>query len=84
MHRPQATFAVDGAVIRELRMEQGDDIAALADRAGISRSYLTQLELGVRRNMRPPTYTALRTAMGLPPGSKKLLATCEDERNEVT
>lgn len=84
MHRPQTTFEVDGAVIRELRMQRGEGIAALADRAGLSSSYLSQLETGVRRHMRPPKYTALRTAMGIDPGDTQLLVTSEDERNEVT
>lgn len=82
MHRPPTTFQVDGRVIRALRMNNGESVAALADRAGISRSYLTQLELGYREHMRPPKYTALRTAMGLTPNDEQLLAPTEDPNPE--
>jgi transcriptional regulator with XRE-family HTH domain len=85
MHRPPTTFEVDGAAIRELRMSRGEDIAALAARAGISRSYLSLLETGRRRHMRPPKYTALRTAMGIEPDDEQLLAPTEDsDPEEVT
>jgi transcriptional regulator with XRE-family HTH domain len=74
---------VDGAQIRKLRMAAGLTIAVLAGRAGISVSYLTCLELGIKRRMRPPTYAALRAALGLQPDDEQLLATTED-REEVT
>lgn len=68
------TFEVDGAAIRELRKSRGIPVADLARTAGISRSYLTRLEIGVRRQMRPPTYVALRTALGVPHEDTQLLA----------
>lgn len=74
MKAPQPTFEVDGTAIRELRMSRGIQIADLARTAGISRSYLTRLEIGVRRHMRPPAYVALRTALGVPPEDTQLLA----------
>ncbi|MFF2405764.1 helix-turn-helix domain-containing protein [Streptomyces sp. NPDC058092] len=77
MKAPQPTFEVDGAAIRELRMSRGIRIADLARTAGISRSYLTRLEIGVRRHMRPPAYVALRTALGVPHEDTQLLATGE-------
>lgn len=55
-------------------MSRGIPIADLARRTGISRSYLTRLEIGSRRFMRPHTYTALRAALELPPDDKQLLA----------
>ncbi|MGW1127496.1 helix-turn-helix domain-containing protein [Streptomyces sp. NPDC002526] len=73
-----ATYEVDGAAIRELRMSQGIQIADLARSAHISRSYLTRLETGVRRHMRPPAYVALRAALGVHPTDTKLLARSED------
>ncbi|MFD9047621.1 helix-turn-helix domain-containing protein [Streptomyces zaomyceticus] len=78
MQAPRPTFEVDGAAIRKIRMSRGIQIADLARRTGISRSYLTRLEIGVRRNMRPPTYTALREALGLPPTDTQLLVESED------
>jgi transcriptional regulator with XRE-family HTH domain len=68
------TYEVDGSAIRELRKSRGIRIADLARTAGISRSYLTRLEIGVRRQMRPPTYVALRTALGVPHEDTQLLA----------
>jgi transcriptional regulator with XRE-family HTH domain len=49
-----------------------------AAQAGISRPYLSQLETGARRDMTPPTYTALRTALQLKATDHRLLATPED------
>lgn len=74
MKAPRATYEVDGAAIRKIRMSRGIPIADLARNARISRSYLTRLETGVRRQMRPPTYTALRGALGIPPDDEQLLA----------
>ncbi|MFD0146177.1 MULTISPECIES: helix-turn-helix domain-containing protein [unclassified Streptomyces] len=77
MQAPRPTFEVDGAAIRKIRMSRGIQIADLARRAHISRSYLTRLEIGVRRHMRPPAYAALRAALELPEDDEQLLATRE-------
>lgn len=74
MTAPRPTYEVDGTAIRETRMSKGLKTADLARTAGISRSYLTRLEIGVRRHMRPPAYVALRSALGLPPNDTQLLA----------
>lgn len=58
-------------------MSSGIEMADLARRTGITPSYLSRLETGVRRHMRPPKYVALREALGLPPDSKQLLANGE-------
>jgi transcriptional regulator with XRE-family HTH domain len=66
-------------------MSRGQATAAHASQAGISRSYLTQLEIGIRERMRPPAYTALRTALGLAPDDEQLLAKSEGRKpDEVT
>lgn len=78
MQAPRPTFEVDGAAIRKIRMSRGLPIADVARRTGISRSYLTRLEIGVRRHMRPHTYAALRSALELPPDNTQLLADSED------
>lgn len=77
MTAPRATYEVDGAAIRKLRMARGIQIADLARNARITRSYLSRLETGVRRQMRPPTYTALRTALGISADDEQLLAQSE-------
>ncbi|MFE0699163.1 helix-turn-helix domain-containing protein [Streptomyces sp. NPDC058872] len=79
MQAPRPTFEVDGAAIRKIRMSRGLPIADLARRTGITPSYLSRLETGGRRNMRPPKYTALREALGLPPDSPQLLAHSETD-----
>ncbi|GAA2225090.1 hypothetical protein GCM10010400_77470 [Streptomyces aculeolatus] len=64
MHRPQPFFEVDGDAIRRKRMDLGLDTEVLADSAEISRRYLSHLENGTRRRMRPGKYAALRAALG--------------------
>lgn len=76
MHRPPPTFEVNGTAIRTIRMHLGLDLAECSRQAGISKSFLTQLELGLKRHMRPPTYTALRTV--LKATDRQLLAPHED------
>lgn len=63
MHKTPATFQVDGAAIRTRRKALGLSQAQCAARAGIARAYLSQLENGVRQEMRPPTYARLRSAL---------------------
>lgn len=63
MHRPPATYQVNGAAIRETRKRQGLGIREAAEAAGISRSYWQRLETGIREQMRPPTYAALRRTL---------------------
>ncbi|MFJ2731446.1 helix-turn-helix domain-containing protein [Streptomyces sp. NPDC087317] len=77
MTAPRATYEVDGAAIRRLRMERGFQIADLARTARITGSYLSRLETGVRRRVRPPTYAALRTALGVEADDDQLLAPSE-------
>lgn len=64
MHQPP-TFEVDGDAIREERMRAGLEISEVAERAGISRRYLSHLENGTRMRMRPSRYAALRTALNV-------------------
>ncbi|EYT83963.1 DNA-binding protein [Streptomyces sp. Tu 6176] len=73
MTAPRATYEVDGAAIRKARMARGMTTADLARTARITRSYLTRLELGVRRHMRPPAYQALRTGLGIEADDEQLL-----------
>lgn len=70
---PATTYQVDGAEIRTRRKELGLSQAECAATAGIARPYLSQLELGIRRHLRPPTYKALRTTLQIPPDDRRLL-----------
>lgn len=82
MERPQPTIQVAGAAIRTRRKQLGlsrDDCAAAA---GISGPYLSQLENGARREMRPPTYTRLRTALQIQPDDRQLLAPPEEQHGK--
>jgi transcriptional regulator with XRE-family HTH domain len=74
MHRPPATYRVEGTAIRARRMDLGLTQAECASRAGITRPYLSQLETGAREHMWPPTYKRLRTVLRVPAKSKRLLA----------
>jgi transcriptional regulator with XRE-family HTH domain len=62
MQQPQ-TFVVDGAAIREERMQAGLTQTELARQAGISPRYVSHLENGTRNRMSPPRYIALRQAL---------------------
>ncbi|MEH0629877.1 helix-turn-helix transcriptional regulator [Streptomyces stelliscabiei] len=81
MDRPQPTFQVDGAAIRERRMELGMTQAMCATAASISRSYLAEIEGGLRRRMRPPKYAGLRTALRIQPNDRRLLAPTPQEQH---
>lgn len=63
MEQPRSTFHVQGAAIRARRMDMGLEVSALAAMAGISRRYLSHLEIGTREHMKPSRYVALRKAL---------------------
>jgi transcriptional regulator with XRE-family HTH domain len=84
MERPQPTFQVDGAAIRTRRKELGLTRDQTAQRAGISGPYLSQLETGARRDMRPPTYKRLRTALQVPLNDRRLLTPPESQHRKDT
>ncbi|UNZ20570.1 helix-turn-helix transcriptional regulator [Streptomyces sp. 891-h] len=63
MEQPPATYQVNGAAVRHIRMRHGLDQKQAARAAGITASYLSRLETGTRTQMRPDTYAALRTAL---------------------
>jgi transcriptional regulator with XRE-family HTH domain len=76
MHRTPTTFQVDGAAIREKRKTAGVETSELAERAGISRRYLSHLETGTRSQMRPGPFTRLCRALGA--AENELLAPRQD------
>lgn len=56
---------VDGAKLRELRKVRGENLRMFAARAGITVQYLSQIELGVRRRVSPPTFVKICDALGV-------------------
>lgn len=81
--RPPATFPVDGAAIRKRRKGLGMTQVMCAEAAGISRSYLAEIEAGHRNQMRPPSYAGLRTALQIDPDDEQLLAPSREHRKET-
>lgn len=82
MHRPPATYRVEGTAIRARRMDLGLSQAECASRAGITRPYLSQLETGAREHMWPPTYKRLRTVLDVPAEDPRLLAPSEEQHRK--
>lgn len=80
MEKPHPTFQVNGAALRRHRMRQGLSIKQVASVAGISRSYLSHLEIGARTRMSPGAYVRLREALRAHDDS--LLARPEDAHRE--
>jgi transcriptional regulator with XRE-family HTH domain len=75
MHQPPTTFEVDGAAICSKRMQAGLEVQQLADRVGITASYLRKLERGDRKHLSPSYYVRLRAALDAT--DEELLATTE-------
>lgn len=63
MAQTPTTFQVDGTAICTKRMNAGMEVQQLADKAGITASYLRKLERGSRTRMKPATYVRLRAAL---------------------
>lgn len=83
MDRPPATYQVSGAALRKTRMRLGLLPRQVAEAAGLSRSYIQRLEDGTASgHMRPPSYAALRTALGIAPDDDQLLASPEEPEQE--
>lgn len=59
----RSTVEVNGAEIRRLRKHAGLDMDVLASLLGISANYLSRIETGTRRRVRPSIYGALREVL---------------------
>ncbi|MFF8482398.1 helix-turn-helix domain-containing protein [Streptomyces antibioticus] len=81
MDAPQPTYQVVGAAIRTRRMTLGLTLRQCARQAGISHSYLSEIETGLKGDMRPPTYAALRTALQIQPNDRRLLLPTPEEQH---
>jgi transcriptional regulator with XRE-family HTH domain len=62
---PPATVEVNGYALREIRVRGGVDIAPMAEQIGVSRSYLTKIELGHNTRVSPGVFNALLQALSL-------------------
>jgi transcriptional regulator with XRE-family HTH domain len=60
----RSTVEVDGPAIRAIRKLQGLDMSELANQAGITANYLSRIETGTRRRVRPSVYAAIRRHLG--------------------
>lgn len=81
MDAPQPTYQVDGAKIRNRRMELGLNLRQCARQAGISHSYLSEIETGLKWKLRPPTYAGLRTTLQIQPDDRRLLLPALEEQH---
>ena len=82
MDRPQPTYQVDGGAIRQRRMELGMTLRDCATAAGMSHSYLSEIETGLKSDMRPPKYAGLRTTLQIQPDDRRLLTPREDQHGK--
>lgn len=71
------TLSIDGTKLRELRKLMGDDLKGFAARAGITFQYLSQIELGRRRRVSPPTFVRICNALGVT-NRREMLASSPD------
>jgi transcriptional regulator with XRE-family HTH domain len=60
----RSTVEVDGPAIRRIRKLAGLDMSTLAAQVGITANYLSRLETGTRRRVRPSVYAAIRQHLG--------------------
>lgn len=84
MDKPPATYQVKGAAIRIRRMQLGLTLRGCARAAGLAHSYLSELETGIKEDMRPPKYAALRTALQIQSDDPQLLTPHEEQHGRET
>lgn len=82
--RPRATRAlpttavpINGAALREIRKRSGVSVADLAKEIGVSRPYVTKIEVGHSRRVSPEVYARLLKALDIRTYGA-LLAAAED------
>jgi transcriptional regulator with XRE-family HTH domain len=76
------TVEVDGGEIRRERLRNGMEMADLAEAAGITANYLSRIETGTRRRLRPSKYAALCAHLDAP--HDRFLARNEDNPQRTT
>ncbi|MFI0900625.1 helix-turn-helix domain-containing protein [Streptomyces sp. NPDC020983] len=72
MQEPDTTFEVNGQAICDARKRAGLEVKDLASAVGVTDSYIRKIERGIRKRMKPSTYSRLRTALHA--GERQLLA----------
>ena len=78
----RTTFEVNGAAIRRIRKNRGMEMSDLAHLVGITPNYLSRIETGSRRHLRPTKYTAVRDHLGAT--DDQILADGEDPQQRTT
>jgi transcriptional regulator with XRE-family HTH domain len=63
--RDSSHVTIDGAKLRRHRQLAGKGVTVLAGLAGISQSYLSQIEAGDRPRVSPEVYARLCDALGV-------------------
>jgi transcriptional regulator with XRE-family HTH domain len=63
--RDSPNIAIDGAKLRLTRQLNGTGIMLLAERVGVSHTYIGQLERGQRVRVSPEVYVRLCDALGI-------------------
>ncbi len=61
----ESNIAIDGAKLRLQRQLAGKGVTVLAGLAGISQSYLSQIEVGDRTRVSPEVYARLCDALNI-------------------
>lgn len=59
----RTTVTIHGPALRALRKAYGIEIVTLAEQVGVTRSYITKLELGYSRQVSVTVYRALGDAL---------------------
>lgn len=60
---PTTAVPINGAALRELRIRTGVSVADLAVEIGVTRAYLTKIELGHSKRVSPTVFNALLSAL---------------------
>ncbi|GGM13977.1 hypothetical protein GCM10012279_35210 [Micromonospora yangpuensis] len=61
--RASAAIAINGQAIREARKDRGLSVLQLATRVGVTRAYITKLELGHSTRCSPKVHASLVRAL---------------------
>lgn len=80
MEEPATRFKVNGLAFWAKRMQAGIEVKELAERAGVSDSYVRKIERGRREYLTHDTYQRFRSALDA--NETELLAPTEAHTNE--
>jgi transcriptional regulator with XRE-family HTH domain len=77
--RDSPNIAIDGAKLRLTRQLRGTGVVLLAERAGVSHTYIGQLERGERERVSPAVYAKICDALGVTDRTELMAATTPKE-----